>query len=51
MDNAVTVELTSEEIKRLIDALHTTFDAERIGDKDTSDADKLLLMKLVQAVK
>jgi len=51
MDDATTLELTAAEIKRLIDALHTTFETENGDNGETSDADKVLLMKLVEALR
>jgi hypothetical protein len=51
MDDARNVELSTAEIKRLIDALHTSFEAHQHDGKEKSEADKVLLMKLVEALR
>ena len=51
MDEARTLELTVWEIKRLIDVFHEFFDADARDGEEKTEADKVLLMKLVEALR
>ena len=51
MDQLVTIELTLDEIRRLIAALHELIDTEQGEDAPVEDQDKALLMKLVEVIR
>jgi hypothetical protein len=51
MDDTRTVDLTSSEIKRLIDVFHEFFGNREHDGEEKTEADKLLLMKLVEALR
>jgi hypothetical protein len=52
MEPIITLELTLEEAQRLISALHELIDSEqRSQDRPMHDADKALLMKLIELIR
>jgi len=52
MDQTITLELTLDEIRRLISGLHELIHAEQRGQESPiEDQDKALLMKLIEVVR
>jgi hypothetical protein len=52
MDQTITLELTLDEVQRLIAALHELIDTEQEGDDNAiKEQDKALLMKLVEVIR